>query len=282
MTHQQPQAQQPQAQPTMISIKMKENKLKGYLDKALRNFAYSFKSLDRKILYVVVFNLVFYLVLLACYNSLSTAIMKQAEPVFAIAGADFKAGNDAALQANMEIIDTFYRNMASYMGGIIVLLLAVYGITNLLVWSTITGTRIKKAKKAFMAKFIALSALLAAAAIGLTMLVIWSVRTAVVPYWLLVLVILYIHLGTIAYISYFMKKKIGKSIKSAFSTGFARLHHFIVPYILVALVFIVLNYATAFISKGPLLGNMTFYFIVFIFFIAWFRIYVYSFAKDLV
>ena len=116
---------------------------------------------------------------------------------------------------------------------------------------------------------------------ALSIVIVWSVRTEVVKYWIFALLFIYAHISTMLWISYFMKKKIGKSIKSSFNLGISKIQHFIIPYVLAAVVFTALNFIIMPISKVYTGNLMTIYFIIFLFYFAWLRFYIYSIAKKI-
>jgi hypothetical protein len=255
--------------------------MQKYIEGAFRNFIGSFRTLDRKILYVAAYNLVFYLALVAAYNKFTALFMKKAEPVLAIAGTDFVKASDTVMQAHAATIQNFYKIIFAYGVLFIIAVFAVYAVTNLLVWAAITEKKLKKLKKKFIAGFVAVNAIWAAALILGFAAIIRSIRPGIMPYWLFAFALLYIHLATLSYIFYFKKAKIGKTFKSAFSGGISKLQYFIVPYALAAIVYTAVNYALLYLAKIQVFANITFYFVIFVFFMAWLRIYIYSFARNL-
>ncbi len=257
-------------------------RMMNYLREAGRNFINTFKALDRTIFLVVVYNLVFYLLLLAAYMKYISLIATTAEPLLKWGVGDFASVSKETAQSYMATIDMFYINMALYAVLFLVLVLAVYALTNLLVWGAITSTDLRKQKLNFFLRYSALNLVWCSAWALLFAVVVWSVKKEAIAYWLLAIALLYGHLTAALYISYFRKKRVGKSIRSAFDIGLANIHRFIVPYLLAAAVFIALNLVVFPFQNLYLTHLTTVNFIIFLFYFAWLRIYIYSFAKNLV
>lgn len=264
-----------------IGVKM-EKEIGKYIKKTFRNFIKSFKSLDRTMLYIVVYKLVFYLAVLAFYGKFVEIMVKRVQPVFAMVTTTVSPESKELLKAQIGTIKGFYWSIAIYAIIFALILFLIYALTNLFIWSAITDTKLRKSRASFILKFYGLSAIWFIAWSVLVLMVIWSIKINVVLYWFLAIALLYSHLTTLLYISYFKGKGLGKSIKSSFNTGFAKLQNFILPYVFAALVFLLLNILLIPLGRIIHTNLMTVYFIVFIFYFAWLRLYIYSFARDLV
>jgi hypothetical protein len=230
----------------------------------------------------VVYKLVFYLAVLAFYGKFVEIMVKRVQPVFSMVTTAVSPESKALLQSQIGTIRGFYWSLAIYAIIFALILFLIYALTNLFIWSAITDTKLRKSRASFISKFYGLSAIWAVALSVLFLIVAVSIRTKAVLYWFLVIALLYSHLTTLLYISYFKGKRLGKSIKSAFNTGFVKLQHFILPYVFAVLVFVLLNMLLMQMGRIIYTNLMTVYFIVFIFYFAWLRLYIYSFARDLV
>lgn len=265
----------------MKKQKKGKSKLKKYLVKTAAGFFNSFAKLDRTILYIVVYKLVFYLGLLGCYKVSSMVFFQKSMPLFKLAASDASVQTKEVLQTYIQAIHTFYIEMALYAALFAIIIFAIYSLTNLLIWSAITGKKLKKKDMKFSAGFFGLSAVWVLTWVMIMLLAVLSVRTEVVALWIVPITLFYGHFTNLAYISYFKRGKVFKSIRSSFGVGTSKLGAFILPYILTLVGFIIINLVLMLIPIFIKIRPMTLYFIVFLFYFAWFRIYVYSFAKKL-
>jgi len=257
-------------------------KIANYLKESGSNFANTFRRLDRTIFLVVVYDIVFFLSLAAVYRKYSSLMIKAAGPILEISIDDMTFVTKQAAQSYLSTLHMFYVRMALYAVLFFLIMVAIYALTNMLIWSAITSTDIRKQKPGFFIRYSILNLVWCAVWALLYVLVVWSVRTGVVGYWLVAMALLYGHITSLVYISFFRRKKAGSAVKSAFSAGFARLQHFIVPYILAALVFVLLNIIVMPFQRAYITQVTTVNFIIFLFYFAWLRIYIHSFAKGLV
>lgn len=254
----------------------------NYLREAGRNFIGSFRTLDRGIFLIVVYRMVFYISVIVAFTKYQSVMIKSIEPISAFGVSDFANLSESTMISVSSALKSVYFSLFLYAALFGIAILLVYSITNFLIWAAITSTKINKSRIRFMLRFIGLNYIWAIAWAVLFVLIAVSIRREVVGYWGIALILLYSHFTALLCISYFMKKRIGKSIKSAFSTGFGKIQHFVVPYVLAAAVFMVIN-----LVFMPLQRHYATYLnivniILFLFYFAWLRIYIYSFAKKLV
>jgi hypothetical protein len=258
---------------------MKKSKTTEYLKETFENFKDSFRNLDKTILYVVVYNMVFYLASYAVYTKMLSKFMEKAQPVFDIATENVYGASEAVIESQVHIIRSFRFAFWSYGIGFIIAIFLLYALVSLLVWGAITKKKLKPSK--FELNFFLLNLIWIVGAGIIIYLMASSFKLESLALGLLALMLIYAHLTTILYIAYFKKKKIRKSIKSAFNTGIAKIHHFIVPYVFALAVFIVLNIIIRPIGAAAQAYMNIIFFIAFLFYFAWLRIYIYSFAKKL-
>ena len=254
---------------------------KEYLKSKFDEFINSFKTLDRTLLYIVVYKLVFYIAIVISYNKFASILQEKSGPILAIASSSISHSAEV-LSSQAATLKGFLFSMLGYLIFFVIILYIIYTLMNLFIWSTITRTKLKKSSKNFIMKFFGLNLIWLIGWIVVIFLLLMSLRKETVPYWFAGVAFVYSHLTVLLYIAYFKRKKISRSLKSAFNTGFAKLHKFIIPYILAVVVFAIVNAVFTPIGTRLYTGVNTVFLIAFLFYAAWLRIYIYSFAKKLV
>ncbi|MBN2111659.1 hypothetical protein JW707_01030 [Candidatus Woesearchaeota archaeon] len=255
--------------------------VKNYIKEKYSEFIEGFKSLDRTLLFVVVYNLVFYISVVISYSKMLDIMYDMSQPLMAIAASTLSESVQI-LDSQIATFKMFYFSMIGYAALFLIILYLIYSLTNLFMWSAITKTKLRKSSRNFILKFFGLNLAWLVAWAVLVFILLLSLRTETVPFWFVAAILIYAHTTTIAYIAYFKRKKICVSIKSAFNTGFAKLHKFLIPYVFALIVFIIINAVFTPIGNMLYKGVNTIFLIAFLFYSAWLRIYVYSFAKKLV
>lgn len=251
-----------------------------YLKNKWAEFIESFKNLDKGILMIAMYRLIFYFAVIFSWKKLSGMILGGIEPLVAFASTASELTSAEMFKQQTLAFQSFYTSVIIYFIIAVLVTVTVYIATNMLIWNTITGKKLKKSK--FELRFLGMNLIWVLAWGLLSFLLLMSIRTNVIAFFFLGIVLLYAHLTTLLYIAFYKKKKIGKSIRSAFGTGFAKIKSFIVPYLLAFVLFLLLNFAVAPLGRITVIPVNTIYFIVFLFYFAWFRTYIYSFAKKLV
>ncbi len=260
-------------------MKTQMKKIADYIKKTFKELIGSFKSLDRKgYLLVVAYSLAF--VVLAylstvLFNKKFINFIERSMVYFPtitnqIAGADVSAQASAIIVKIFIIIFTY-----------LFITTVIYGVFNALVWRQISG---KKFTKKFFWKFIAMDFVWTVLWMFFIFLLAGSIRAEVLPWWIVIFFIIFIHLSTVMRISFTKHTRIWKPMADAFKTGIGKIKHFVVPYIyagvLIALLQVILNLI------GMIGINFSYFLwivvIVNVFMLAWVKYYIYSFAKKLV
>ena len=160
--------------------------------------------------------------------------------------------------------------------------MAMYTLTNLFIWAFVTEK--KKLKKPFVKKFFVLNMIWVIGWFALSMIIFSGLKSEVFLKWALSIVLIYSHLTTIMYISYFTKGNAVNAFKKAFDIGITKIHYFIVPYIFAGILFVLMNKViapfqnVAFTTLSPDLATIIGV-VIFMFYGAWLRMYMYSFVK---
>ncbi len=269
-------------------MKNKIEKAKDYVKSSFRELKGSFKSLDRTILFVTLYNLVFFFASITIglrYSSLFTERMNRL-----FGGVDFNAvrmGPSPELAGLAGVVKSFYWTMIFYFVVLWLIMFALLAVTNFLIWISITRKKLKKTKPGFAGRFLALLFGWSAVWSLIFFEIFISIKPEVLLKWLAIVYLVYAHLTTLLYIAYFKRGNVRKALKNSFAAGFGKFQHFVMPYIYAGIIFFVLNKVLVPIQRytvilGEFNGVNVSTFIIFIFFGAWLKIYIYSFAKKLV
>ena len=139
-------------------------------------------------------------------------------------------------------------------------------------------------KKPFIKKFFVLNMLWVIGWFLLSIFIFSGLKPEVFLKWAVGIVLIYSHLTAIMYIAYFTKGNAVKSLRKAFDIGITKIHYFIIPYIFAGILFLLLNTAIspfqnfAFTNLGPNSATIVGV-VIYMFYGAWLRIYLYSFVK---
>lgn len=240
-----------------------------FIKKNTKYFVDSFK-VDLRFLYCILYDFICYgiifLVLRVYQNLLTKLLMKMPNPSI-LQSMD---------PSNPEITQT----LAALKGVFFSLILysILFFIVAFLIWCLFKGLIWKQMfNQRFTFKFYK-KFLLA----NVLWLVIWLipiilffifVKQNVLVYLLIIIFFLMIYLTYILYIKSIKEKKIKKIIKATFRVGFKRIHHFIIPVILMIIVFLILT-QIYWLFKGLSQGVQAIILLfILIVFIAWTRFY---------
>jgi hypothetical protein len=257
-------------------------KAEKYLKNSWKNFIETFRSLDKSILHIVLYDLAFYIVCFILFYKFRDIIVSKGQEIVGLdlSTAVLKSVEVAGVQ--VEVVKSFYNTLLFCTVLFAAIAALAYILSNLLIWSTIAGKKLKKLNKRFVGYFFLMNIIWVIAWGVLFFIVATGMRPELVPRWALIFTVIYSHLTALMYIAYFKRAKAGRAVKTAFNTGFAKIHNFIVPYFFAAAVFVAINIILKAFDTLPPKTFMFISTITALFYFAWLRIYVYSFARDLV
>lgn len=206
---------------------------KGYFQNQYNLFLKSFKKIDIKILFIIFFDLVFYFSMFLLFMGADHIIQTSTE------GYDIEQFSDLLTLDEKERNDllsglfNFLLKVILTMVSFVVLAILSWSIFKGIVWSKSMGI---KFEKKLISKFFILNLSWFLLFILIALLFGIIIVTEDLSYFVLTLFLLFIHFTNL--INYFFLKN--KKIRSAFvaiKTGFVKLHHMIVPYIVIILMF---------------------------------------------
>lgn len=258
-----------------------------FAKKQLNQFFEPFKSLDRKIFYIVLCRIAFYAFSIVSAIILRNILLKKGEGLMNIDNSLLAAGPSPELSAVSSAIKSFYYQAFAYSIIIAIAIFAAYLITNFIIWSLISGRDPRKAGKKFTRKFLIMAGLWAAGWILASSIIISSMRQETILKASLALLLIYSHFTAVLYTSYFKNGKAAKAFRKAFDAGFTKIHYFIIPYAFAGIIFFLLNKIFLPLNRIDYISlnanaSTALFLAIFLFYAAWLRIYIYSFAKNLV
>jgi len=257
---------------------MNKIKKKRYFRRNYAIFINSFKKIDKNIVYSVLFDLIFILLLMIGGFMLYVLASKISLPNPPL--LDPKLTSIAELQKTISELRGIFISVAVYL--IIFLLYAtlIWSLSRSLIWGRISNNRfsLKLYEKFSLLNMVWLFLWLILFAFILTAVKISSLKVIIPLFFFLV-----IYFTMILYASFFGKLKIFSSIKEAFATGIKKIYLIILPFLIslfMTLIIIAILYII--ISLMPIYFKIIFplALIAFLFYLGWLRVYSYGYIIE--
>ena len=250
--------------------KQKKEK-KNYLSQSFDTYVSSFKSIKWDLLLMAVYDLLFFYIVFAIGSEIVARLM---DGVMTLSVLKPPQGIDiATMTLHAQVIKSVYFGSIQDIIIAIVLAIFIYSIFKSLIWARVTE---RKLSWDYLSGFFITSIIWFAAwtLICLGSYFLFTAKAILVIY--LVVTILLLHLTPILN---FQLAKTGKkvmSVKKAFRLGFARVHYFLVPYVLMFATFLVVYVVLGYIMKAIRIGPeaaMAIGMIYFMLYFSWHRMY---------
>ncbi len=267
--------------------KMKKNK-QNYIKNSWNLFVKSFKEFDTKVIFIVLYDLIFFSIVYISFITLAKLIQNKALNINAPQLEQLtQLQQTEIIQASSQLNNLW---LYIYIGVILTLLIIFIAacIFKGMIWFKIAG---KKANKKTIIKLIRTRALFLLISIGFIIAIIplfISLSVAIKAQSLISVIILstiigllwliFINIKNLMYI-YFTTTT--NPIKKAFRIGIKKIHLLILPYIIMFIIFIIISQLYWLYNFMP--GNISTIITVLILlvYLAWFRIYLYTIVKDI-
>ncbi len=244
---------------------------KNYLNDAYKTFLNSFKRFDKKTIFIVLSDLLFLVLLLSIFTYFPTAMYNK------VAGFD-----DSRLQ-NANLLDiNEASSLNSDLRGIFMtliiypLLMVLLTIINFTVFQGISWSI--ALKKKLNIKFFLRFFLLNLSIIGIYTMIIFLLafimKQEALPSWFMVIMLIWLHFGLVIY-AFFVRKPEKISVKKAIEKAAKKVHLFILPYAVIFLMLMILNYIMILITRAiPVEGiGVSIMAILMVVYAAWARYY---------
>lgn len=246
-------------------------KKESYFACLFRAFADSFRRIDHKIFFILLFDLAFFaaLVFLLAYfqNALITSV----------GSFDFKslsAGSMATRDSAQGLLSSLQGLLVFIVAVVSLMIISTIAVTTIfqgIAWSIARKTNLSMK---FFLKFFLLNCMI----IGIYSLVIIILAliftTDALAVWFVPVFLVFLHFAVVLY-AYFIKEPSKKTVESAFRASFTSLHKLIMPYIMLAVIFFGLFIAMKAAILIPQQGiGASIIAVLFVIYIAWARFFI--------
>lgn len=253
-------------------------KKQNFFVKTFIIFKNSFKKLiSKNTIYPVFLLLLFLSVFLLSSNMIGNTIKKKAESAF----PSLTDINSLAAENSLKILPQL-KGFIIYILAIIALYIAILIIAWALcegtIWNLILN---KKPSLKYYGKFLSLNIIWIIALILISLFSVLIFKKESAPYILIVLGIVFIYITPLMYILFAKENKIFQSIKITFSLGFKKIHHFIIPYIVIFLIFLILGFIYVLLNNFQEKLAAGIFIILLSVFITWVRYYLAEIVQNM-
>jgi len=251
-------------------------------------FMKSFKEIDKRLIHIVMLDALFYLalfgILLFTFTSLNWNFeaVKESVPTLTDIVGDIEGGkiDEDMTQKLTEINAIFYMAIART-----ILILVVIFIVSLmvgilfkgLIWAKILH---KKFDIHFYKRFALLNILWIIPWALIIVVFLFAIQSMIVFWYIIGIIILFLHFTNIIYVLFEKKKKFSIILKDTFILGVEKIRYFLIPYLLIALVFFILVHVLGLFSFLPWKIYVVFFVLILLVFFAWVRVYVSNVILD--
>lgn len=245
-------------------------------------FVKSFKDLDKRLIHTVMFDALFYLVLfgilILTFTSLSWNFeaVREAIPTLTNVMGDIEGGvmTEDVTQKLTELNTLFFIAIART-----ILILLVIFVVSLLVGTFFKGliwARIlhKKFDIHFYKRFALFNILWIIPWAVIIVVLLFAIRSTIVLWYILGIIIVFLHFTSVIYVLFEKEHKFSRILKDTFILGVEKIYYFIIPYLLIVLLFSVLVYILRLFSFLPWQIHAIFFILVLLIYFAWVRIYI--------
>ena len=232
---------------------------KKFSQKQFKFFIASFKQINKRYIFIVLYDLVFIAIFFLVIPLFSKIFMSKLQNVTTLEGA-----------ASVLIM------LLAYLATVTIILLLSYSVSRGLIWSMILK---KKFTAPFFKKFLLLN-FLWWLILALPFLIVLGAKQEYLFYFIAIIAIIYIHLTSIMHYDFTKNQRIGKAMKNAFKLTYTNFKSFLLPYAYVTLVYFILLQVFWIVPQTE--KYMFFASVLFVvFFLAWFRLYLSQILKKI-
>lgn len=245
---------------------------KNYFNESFDLFLNSFKKINIDFIYVLVYDLLFYLITGLVFFIWFILLNNQYSRLLGIDLANMFALGITYAERSVAIMKGFFLFVI-----LSAIILTIFIILNLSLFKGLIWSRICREKFTikFFIKFLLLNAIWIIIWLIAAVIIAVGVKVNIAQYLIILLAIVFVYFTIFLYM-FFTKNKKLKAIKDAFKFGITKVHYFVLPYILVILVFILISQLYWLYRFLPYKIGMIVTSLILLGFLAWFRLYIYS------
>ena len=255
-------------------------------------FINSFKRINLKIFLILFFDILFYFIFMQAGNFFMNVIQKRA------ANVDLTQN---FMNLNQQVANTLLTSVRGFFSFLIISLI-LFAVLMIINWSLFKGlnwaiTANKKFNLKFFKKFLQLNLIWLPIWFLLIFLFAIIIKPTAAPIYMVIILIIAFYLTNILYplflkhtetqyVSGAKKSKafLGnskiKTIKEAFKLGIKKIHHFIMPYLIIIIFFLIISKLYKLITLN-IDANPNIFFGIILIFIAWMRYYFVEIVESL-
>lgn len=241
-----------------------------YFTSVFWQFVHNLK-IGKKVVLSTIYDLAFWLLFFGI-TYLVGVLLKKESTLLGKISFDQQAilASQTLAETNVTLINTFLIKSTLLIILLAIIVLIIYTIMKGLIWNTLFD---KKPTKKYFVQFFKLNLLWFAIWLLPTLFVLLGAQPKWRNYLAIILAILYLHLTTVLQTVFTQKEKIKDALNASIQTGFGKIHHFICPYILSVLFYLLLT-RILYLLPAQSIALLTSAIIMWVFSIAWFRNYV--------
>ena len=252
-------------------------KKQNYFKNSWNLFVKSFKDFDTRAIFIVLYDLIFFSIIYLSFIIFSKYIQNKSLKI-----------NIPLTEEIMQLPQTEISQISSqlnnflwfiFIGIVLVALIIFIAACTFkgLIWLKITH---KKFTIDFIKKFVLLNLIWTLIWIIPIIIIALVLKKDLLAPFLVIIAPLIMHFTNILHIFFIHTKKLS-SIKRAFKIGIKKIYLFILPYILMLIIFLIISQSYWLYNFMP--GNIPFIIAIFVLLVyfAWFRIYLYTIVKDI-
>lgn len=245
------------------------------MNKFLKNnisaFVDSFKNIDLRLVYSVLYDFIGYGLIIICFRIYQYFLEKLFVKMPSTSLLQSLDATSAQLTQTLAALKAVFFWLILYSVLLFIVILLIWCLFKGLIWNQIFN---KKFTFKFYKKFLLVNLLWVVIWLIPIVLFFIFVKQNVLVYLLIIVFILMIYLSYILYIESIKQKKIKEIIKETFRIGFKKIYYFIIPGIVMVILFFILMQLYWLFKGLSQVVQAIIFLIILIVFIAWTRFYV--------
>jgi len=237
-------------------------------------FINSFKDINIKFFLIIIIDLIFYYLFFQAGNFLMRKLQLKAENVD-LSSNILNLNQEAAASVLTSVKGFFFFIIFAFLFFILFIVIN-WTVLKGLIWNLTTN---RKLNLKFLKKIFLLNLIWLPSWIILLLLIVFGVTATSSPLFIIIILLLAVYLSNILYPLFMGNNKLGM-IKKTFSVGITKIHHFIIPYTVIVILFFIILQIYRLIAANMYI-NIYITYVLLLIFVAWLRYYFVEIVHDL-
>jgi len=237
----------------------------------------SFKDFDKRIIFIVLYDLIFYSVFFICFLIFGKFLQKKAVILSTLPMEKLMELPESELNTILTQLQGFILTLVIGFLLIALIIFIAMCVFKLLIW---LKTAKKEFKLAYLKKFILLNILWFLLWLIPIIIIFLFIKRELIAPLLLIIFILAVYFTNILYILFTEKRDIS-TIKNTFKLGFKKIYLFIIPYIIITILLLVTFQLYWLYKFTPQNIQSIITLIIILIYAAWARIYLYNVVSSI-